>query len=222
MGQCSTLPAEGRQQEHQPGSRYMHNQYKQDDASNVTDQKSTTSRGRGPYRRGDSGNNVLQVTVPRNDDKDSRRRWQQTPPPHQQPPTYQSRQQSPSNNSVQPMEEDTEREAPPLIVDNAKRARCYQLNLESDFVGITGDVRVEGSLLGPYEQLPPPLTYSASDDSSNDAIDPTDSGYSNSSNLSGNYNRQGWNYSVTKCSCYKKQSRKQDKAWGKVSSSCKD
>jgi hypothetical protein len=46
--------------------------------------------------------------------------------------------------------------------------------LESDFVGITGDVRVEGSLLGPYEQLPPPLTYSASDDSSNESIDATE------------------------------------------------
>jgi hypothetical protein len=72
------------------------------------------------------------------------------------------------------MQEDTEREEPPLFVDNAKRARCYQLNLESDFVGITGDVRVEGSLLGPYEQLPPPLTYSASDDSSNESIDATE------------------------------------------------
>jgi hypothetical protein len=57
------------------------------------------------------------------------------------------------------------REAPPAL-GIAKRTRCYQLNLESDFVGICGDVRVEGSLLGPYEQPPPPLTYSASDDSS--------------------------------------------------------
>lgn len=74
------------------------------------------------------------------------------------------------------MQEDTTmRQAapPPLSVDNAKRARCYQLNLESDFVGMTGDVRVEGSLLGPYEQVPPPLTYSASDDSSGQTTDPT-------------------------------------------------
>lgn len=64
------------------------------------------------------------------------------------------------------------REAPP-IVESAKKARCYQLNLESDFVGMSGDVRVEGNLLGPYEQVPPPLTYSASDDSSIHTPDPT-------------------------------------------------
>jgi len=158
MGQCSTLPAEGQQQE-QPGGRYMPNTQFDEGAP----EKET--RGRQNSRRGDS--NVLQVTVPRNEEKDSRRRSSQTPP--SQPP-HQSR-QSPAN-SVQPMQEDS-REAPPMLVDNAKRARCYQLNLESDFVGMTGDVRVEGNLLGPYEQPPPPLTYSASDDSSVHTPDPT-------------------------------------------------
>ena len=158
MGQCSTLPAEGRTAQEQPVGRFGQKDFGMDDGSNV---HQPPSRGRVQYRRGDSTNNVLQVTVPCNDEKDTRRR--DTPPTS--PQTYQTRQSSQSSM----MQEDV-REAPP-IVENAKRARCYQLNLDSDFVGMSGDVRVEGSLLGPYEPTPP-LTYSASDDSDGH-MDPT-------------------------------------------------
>jgi hypothetical protein len=104
-------------------------------------------------RHGNTNNNTLQVTVPRTDEKP------RPPPPQLQ--QYQSRETSQTTIEMQR----EMREAPPPP-DIAKRTRCYQLNLDSDFVGLCGDIRVEGSLLGPYEQPPPPLTYSASDDSS--------------------------------------------------------
>jgi hypothetical protein len=69
----------------------------------------------------------------------------------------------------EPMQEDELAPRPPTATppSTAKRMRCYKLNLESDFAGLSSsNVKVEGSLLGPYAQEPPPLTYSASDDSS--------------------------------------------------------
>ena len=48
----------------------------------------------------------------------------------------------------------------------AVRTRCYKLNLDSDFVGVTSVLSTEGQLLGPFDGRVPSLTYSASEDSS--------------------------------------------------------
>jgi hypothetical protein len=151
MGQCSTLPMEGRQQE--PARGYNMPDYGMEESPQQQSPSRYGSRHGTP-----NNNNILQVTVPRTDEKPR-------PPPPSQP--FQQQQQHQSRETFQTtMEMQPEmREAPPPL-DIAKRTRCYQLNLDSDFVGVIGDVRVEGNLLGPYEQPPPPLTYSASDDSS--------------------------------------------------------
>jgi len=56
------------------------------------------------------------------------------------------------------------REGMPQPPECAVRTRCYKLNLESDFVGVTADDPTS-HILGPFEGAPPPLTYSASDES---------------------------------------------------------
>ena len=53
------------------------------------------------------------------------------------------------------------------------RTRCYKLNLDSDFVGVTSVLSTEGQLLGPFDGKVPSLTYSGSDDSSTE-YNPTD------------------------------------------------
>ena len=56
----------------------------------------------------------------------------------------------------------------PSPPEGAVRMRCYKLNLESEYVGIysMSTPRYEGQIFGPFLDMPPPLTYSASDDSS--------------------------------------------------------
>ena len=154
MGQCSTLPMEGRQQELGRASNVP--DYGMEDATQPTSPPTRYSRH--GSSNNNINNNVLQVTVPRADEK----AYQRTPPPSQ--PHLQQYQSRETSQTMKGMQEEM-REAPPPL-DIAKRMRCYQLNLESEYVGLSGDVRVEGSLLGPYEQPPPLLTYSASDDSS--------------------------------------------------------
>lgn len=155
MGQCSTLPMEGRQQESTRPSNMP--DHVMGEAPQPSSPRTRYSR-HGSSNNNNNNNNILQVTVPRLDQKPHQR----SPPPSQpQSHLSQSRETSQTSKGVQ----EEMREAPPPL-DIAKRMRCYQLNLDSKFMGLSGDVRVEGSLLGPYEQQPPPLTYSASDDSS--------------------------------------------------------
>lgn len=64
---------------------------------------------------------------------------------------------------AQPMDEDYPRDDIPQPPDIAIRTRCYKLNLDSD-------LNPQPSVfLGPFTDMPPPLTYSASDDSSSNA-----------------------------------------------------
>jgi hypothetical protein len=58
------------------------------------------------------------------------------------------------------MDEDNLRDGIPPPPDVAIRTRCYKLNLDSD---LNPQPTV---CLGPFTDVPPPLTYSASDDSS--------------------------------------------------------
>jgi hypothetical protein len=65
-----------------------------------------------------------------------------------------------TSNSPEPMDEDNPRDDIPQPPDVAIRTRCYKLNLDSE---IHHQSQV---CLGPFADAPPPLTYSASDDSS--------------------------------------------------------
>jgi hypothetical protein len=64
-----------------------------------------------------------------------------------------------SDGGPEPMEEDNIREDIPLPPESATRTRCYKLNLDSNMFPPAS------VFLGPYSDAPPPLTYSASDDS---------------------------------------------------------
>jgi hypothetical protein len=73
-----------------------------------------------------------------------------------------------------PMDVDSREEAPPPIPappENAVRTRCYKLNLDSEFVGLSSSQKQQ-LCLGPFSEPPPYLTYSSSTDSS-DGINPT-------------------------------------------------
>ncbi|CAJ1959270.1 unnamed protein product [Cylindrotheca closterium] len=60
------------------------------------------------------------------------------------------------------MEEDYPRDGIPQPPDIAKRTRCYKLNLNAEIHPISP------SFVGPFDDVPPPLTFSTSDDSSVD------------------------------------------------------
>jgi hypothetical protein len=64
------------------------------------------------------------------------------------------------SDGPEPMEEDNMREDIPQPPEIAIRTRCYKLNLDSDMFP------PPSVFLGPYTDVPPPLTYSDSDDSS--------------------------------------------------------
>lgn len=60
------------------------------------------------------------------------------------------------------MEEDYPRDGIPQPPDIAKRTRCYKLNLNADIHSVSP------SYVGPFGDVPPPLTFSTSEDSSVD------------------------------------------------------
>ena len=62
----------------------------------------------------------------------------------------------------EPMDEDEGRDGIPQPPEIAVRTRCYKLNLDSD---LAPQANV---FLGPFNDFPPPLTYSSSDDISDD------------------------------------------------------
>jgi len=66
------------------------------------------------------------------------------------------------NPEGEQMEEDYPRDGIPQPPDIAKKTRCYKLNLNADIHTISP------SYVGPFGDAPPPLTFSASDDSSID------------------------------------------------------
>lgn len=205
MGQCSTLPAEARQNASSPVGNhggYYHDQERDDYTTGrrghhgYVPQKNqnptaamTDSSETGRYSATKRNNNgMLQVKVPQNTPSSgtpSRSRQAMvkfadmkqhssprnskryvpvtTPPPH--PSRY--------TQDPEPMEE-VRYENPPSPPDSAKRTRCYKLNLDSNYVGLTGgNPRLsEGQLLGPFAEAPPDLTHTISEDSSITA-DPT-------------------------------------------------
>lgn len=72
------------------------------------------------------------------------------------------------------MDVETLREDVPIYLppppEHAVRTRCYKLNLESDFVGLSNNQPQRHPVFfGPFSEPPPHLTYSSSDDSSQGA-----------------------------------------------------
>mmetsp|Transcript_13144 Transcript_13144/g.24665 ORF Transcript_13144/g.24665 Transcript_13144/m.24665 type:complete len:408 (+) Transcript_13144:358-1581(+) len=131
MGQCSTLPSEGRQ-----------SSSRRDDSSH---------RHRDKAKR----NSFLQVQT-QNGSSSNPAEFS----PIQNHNMQQGRNPDAMSDGPEPMEEDNMREDIPQPPEIAIRTRCYKLNLDSNMFP------PPSVFLGPFSDPPPPLTYSASDDSS--------------------------------------------------------
>lgn len=144
MGQCSTLPAEQAEMREQ------------------SDRLNDTGR-----REQSLDFNVL---IPTNDPVKKSKAPKMSFTPIQDSPQT----REPEKVEVDtPMDVDTRDEAAvsfPLPPENAVRTRCYKLNLDSEISGFTTSIRQQTSL-GPFSEPPPLLTYSSSEDSSEEATE---------------------------------------------------
>jgi hypothetical protein len=140
MGQCSTLPAEGRT------------------ATSIKRGESASFRREESLQKPTQGRKSPQVHT-------------QNQPSGQFPPMAHDNHQPQARNpevhsGLDPMEEDHPRDGVPQPPDIATRTRCYKLHLNSD-------IHPQSPVyLGPFTDLPPPLTFSTSEDSSVD-VTPT-------------------------------------------------
>jgi hypothetical protein len=149
MGQCSTLPTEGR----------TATSMKRGDAVPLRED-SSSHRQKDKYSQKSQQakrNSFLQVQTqnasPRPGTEFSHTQSETVQPQTRNPEAYMS-------DGPQPMDEDSARDGIPQPPDIATRTRCYRLNLDSE-------LNPQASVfLGPFVDAPPPLTYSASDDSS--------------------------------------------------------
>jgi hypothetical protein len=185
MGQCSTLPAETRgassaNSGRREGGIFLNSSNNHNNSSDLMREQR--------YRLNEGGrkesldfnaiiDNPEQSTGSRGSAKFSRKAGK--PPTGLQDPfsTLQIREPEhltmAESSEPDPMELDTLREgAPatfPLPPEHAVRTRCYKLNLDSELVGISGSQTQRHNIcLGPFSEPPPHLTYSSSDDSSQD------------------------------------------------------
>jgi hypothetical protein len=131
MGQCSTLPSEGRQSSRrgEDSSSYRHKDQSRKNSFLQVQTQNESSIAPIDFAPGQN-QNVRQV---RNPDIMS--------------------------DGPEPMEEDNMREDIPQPPAIAIRTRCYKLNLDSNMFP------PPSMFLGPFKDIPPPLTYSSSDDS---------------------------------------------------------
>lgn len=174
MGQCSTLPTEARNEV----SNSNYNPAKDKD-SHMTTASSDNSQTplTAHHRQTSKQPNGYQLQVETDKNKDSQvdqTSKQAKPKKNSSVVPFIRQTQSPQNNqersatgaSQQQMQDDKEA-LPPPPPDSAIRTRCYKLNLDSDYVGINAASipRYDGQVFGPFLDAPPPLTYSASDDS---------------------------------------------------------
>lgn len=133
MGQCSTLPSEGRQSSRRGEDASSHHQKDRFARKNSFLQVQTqTGTSNTPAEFTPIQNQNLQQG--RNPD-------------------------AMSDGGPEPMEEDNMREDIPQPPAIATRTRCYKLNLDSDMFP------PPSAFLGPFKDVPPPLTYSDSEDS---------------------------------------------------------
>lgn len=75
-------------------------------------------------------------------------------------------------NEAEAMDIDAREQAPSTAIppppEGSVRTRCYKLNLNADYLGLSGSQRQQ-LCLGPYNEPPPFLTYSSSEDSCQEA-----------------------------------------------------
>lgn len=145
MGQCSTLPAETKQAE----------------------MREQTDRLNENVRKESLDFNVLVATQ---EPAKIRKLQQKTLPPVQD-----AQAREPERWEATTMDLDTREEAVvslPPPPENAIRTRCYKLNLDSEINGFSSPTKQQ-ICLGPFTDPVPPLTYSSSEDSGEEANEMT-------------------------------------------------
>jgi len=177
MGQCSTLPAEGRQASSNSVTSTRYEAANFEETSNIRKEQKSRLKEEGRKESLDFNKLVTpermvhneapkQQAMKRSASPSSRRdTLAGTQEPQSRDPTDQNITEY--NTGVEPMDIDSREEAPislPQPPEAAVRTRCYKLNLESPIVGLSSSQK-QHLWLGPYNDPPPPLTYSSSDDS---------------------------------------------------------
>lgn len=153
MGQCSTLPTEGRSANNATRSTESTMSVKggRDDPRSSHHRHSSPKTSMGSQSKQRGGGGFLQVQTAGQQQPMGMHTEQIQP--------HQGRNPSP-NCGDDPMDEDNGRDGVPQPPDVAVRTRCYKLNLDSELYP-------QSSIcLGPFTDPPPPLTYSGSTDSS--------------------------------------------------------
>lgn len=189
MGQCSTLPAEARssasvasrhdsaryaEQRHRlreegrkeslDFNRLVANDYQPQEAHNLIEQEKLQQQLMQQQQYGQQ-----EHLVPMNHQHQQQLHGNQD----QKYPMPQSRDADPSRPPVEKDDvsmdveprDDPVAPIPPPPPENAAKQRCYKLNLESEFLGLSSSQRQQ-LCLGPFTEPPPYLTYSSSEDSS--------------------------------------------------------
>jgi len=164
MGQCSTLPAEGRtsstsvayqdsaEQRHRlkdEGRKESLDFNKLISPEQLVDQEAPKQQA---MKRSYSPSRKLDISFET----------------QQQPQTRDPEQPTEETTQPEPMEIDSREEAPasiPQPPEIAVRTRCYKLNLDSMVIGLPSSQK-QHLWLGPFSEPPPQLTYSSSEDSS--------------------------------------------------------
>lgn len=131
MGQCSTLPSEGR-----------HSSRRGEDSSPHRHKDRTR---KGSFLQVQTQNGSTNAPGDVN--------------PAQNQYVQQGRNPDAMSDGPEPMEEDNMREDIPQPPAIATRTRCYKLNLDSNMLP------APSVFLGPFKDVPPPLTYTSSEDS---------------------------------------------------------
>lgn len=166
MGQCSTLP-EARNSSaarHDGGSVQRDNssrqRLKEEGRTESLDFNKLTTLSNENTKAVDQ--RKLHVTVPANGEHEFAKFPDMNQPQARDP-------EGQGNGVAEPMDIDQRDASQPVSLppppENAVRARCYKLNLESEMISLTGNKNPH-VCLGPFSEPPPQLTYSSSEDSS--------------------------------------------------------
>lgn len=165
MGQCSTLPEarnssarhDSNSQQRDGGSRQRLNQEGRTESLDFNKLTTVDENTKAVDQR------KLHVTVPANGEHE----FAKFPQVDANQP--QARDPEGHGEMAEPMDVDQRDSSQPVSLppppENAVRARCYKLNLDSEMVGLIGGTKDPRVCLGPFTEPPPPLTYSSSEDS---------------------------------------------------------
>lgn len=184
MGQCSTLPAEGRAStsvnptRHEKQMEQMHDEQRHRLKDDNRRESLDFNKLETPERHS-SQEPPKKQAMKRANTPPYNKNTANTPNSQMEHAQPQSRDAEEAHNGTQEPEsmDIDSREEPPAAIppppEAAVRTRCYKLNLDSEILGLKSSQRLH-MCLGPFTEPPPFLTYTTSEDStSSGSVDPT-------------------------------------------------